>query len=553
MNKIGFKNFRKFQNFPTIDLGDITILVGGNNAGKSTLVKAMLLMRDFLKSRIESVEKSDNVFSTFEPIFSFDSEHVNIGDFYRAFCYQSPNKENTISFTMKIDNFQFVVNVRGERKPGVIPHVSMIAVSDEEREVSFVFDFSKRQMTIRFDYDRKSLNNHVYEAKEDLLDREANLLAKLNMLENKLKNSKDLEMITSIKLEIAKIQMELNHIKSIRKREEYDSITGVSIEEYETLSISMSYFKSDNIGKLIIPELIMGFVRYSETASRGDKRSSIYKDKEAKKAFIRGKAIEITTIAEEIENVLNKQEIEYIYAHSVNQDSVYAKCANSSDYTKRTIHEFYTARISRGDDEFSLIENWLKEFNIGVSLKVIPYKGDNYSLVIFDEENPEITSDKRKGYPGGIDLADKGMGSIQIVILLLRIATLIRKYKGQHLTILLEEPEQNLHPALQSKLAELLDVVGNTYDLHFVIETHSEYLVRHTQVLAAKKIYEEGISLSEVNKSVKVYYISQERGIVDMLFLDNAKFQDTFDEGFFDQASREALTISRLERLNRTK
>ena len=553
MNKIGFKNFRKFQNFPTIDLGDITILVGGNNAGKSTLVKAMLLMRDFLKSRIEGVEKSDNVFSTFEPKFSFDSEHVNIGDFYRAFCYQSPNKENTISFTMKIDNFQFIVNVRGERKPGVIPHVSMIAVTDEERDVSFVFDFSKRQMTIRFDYDRKSLNNHVYEAKEDLLDREANLLANLGMLENKLKNSKDLEMITSIKLEIAKIQMELNHIKSIRKRGEYDSLTGVSIEEYETLSISMSYFKSDNIGKLIIPELIMGFVRYSETASRGDKRSSIYKDKEAKKAFIRGKAIEITTIAENVENILNKQEIEYIYAHSVNQDSVYAKCANSSDYTKRTIHEFYTARISRGDDEFSLIENWLKEFNIGVSLKVIPYKGDNYSLVIFDEENPEITSDKRKGYPGGIDLADKGMGSIQIVILLLRIATLIRKYKGQHLTILLEEPEQNLHPALQSKLAELLDEVGNTYDLRFVIETHSEYLVRHTQVLAAKKIYEEGISLSEVNKSVKVYYISQERGIVDMLFLDNAKFQDSFDEGFFDQASREALTISRLERLNRAK
>ena len=38
MNSIGFKNFRRFQNFPEIDLGDITILVGGNNAGKSTLV-----------------------------------------------------------------------------------------------------------------------------------------------------------------------------------------------------------------------------------------------------------------------------------------------------------------------------------------------------------------------------------------------------------------------------------------------------------------------------------------------------------------------------------
>ena len=41
-NKIGFSNFRKFANFPEIDLGDITILVGGNNSGKSTLVKAFL-------------------------------------------------------------------------------------------------------------------------------------------------------------------------------------------------------------------------------------------------------------------------------------------------------------------------------------------------------------------------------------------------------------------------------------------------------------------------------------------------------------------------------
>ena len=32
MKQIGFKNFRKFENFPTMDLGDITILVGGNSS-----------------------------------------------------------------------------------------------------------------------------------------------------------------------------------------------------------------------------------------------------------------------------------------------------------------------------------------------------------------------------------------------------------------------------------------------------------------------------------------------------------------------------------------
>ena len=77
-NTIGFSNFRRFTNFPEIELGDITILVGGNNAGKSTLVKAMLLMRDFLKSRIEGVDnsKNDNQFGeTIEPL---DSPNIPI-------------------------------------------------------------------------------------------------------------------------------------------------------------------------------------------------------------------------------------------------------------------------------------------------------------------------------------------------------------------------------------------------------------------------------------------------------------------------------------------
>ena len=50
MNKIGFKNFRRFQDFPAIEYSGITFLVGRNNAGKSTLVKAILLLDNYLKS-----------------------------------------------------------------------------------------------------------------------------------------------------------------------------------------------------------------------------------------------------------------------------------------------------------------------------------------------------------------------------------------------------------------------------------------------------------------------------------------------------------------------
>ena len=537
-NTIGFKNFRRFQYFPEIDLGDITILVGGNNAGKSTLVKAMLLMRDFLKSRIESTDNSKiNNRTSQRPRFSFDTEHVNIGDFYRAFCRQSPRKEETISFTMKIDKFRFIVNIRGERKPGVIPEVSMIAVSDEDRDIAFTFDFSKDQMIAQFGNDRESYDNSLFNNNIiSLQDRKESLTAKLNELNKKLFDSKDLEMITAIKLEIEKVQLSLKQIQLELHKNEKNAINdNYTIKVYGARAVDLFFYNGLNAGELVIPELIKGFVRSADDGTLGDKRSKSYREEEANKTFLRGKVEILKAIAEELETILNKQVIEYIYAHSVYQDSVYANCANSSDYTKRTIHEFYTSRISQGDEEFSFIEEWFEEFKIGKSLKVIPYKGDNYSLVIFDNENPEITSDKKKGYPGGIDLADKGMGSIQIVILLLRLATLIRKYRGQQLTVLLEEPEQNLHPAIQSKLADLLYHINNNFGVRLVIETHSEYLIRKSQVIVA----DANKSLNLFKNPFKCYYLpDNDKDPYEMIYREDGNFSNEFGEGFFDTATK---------------
>lgn len=537
-NTIGFKNFRRFQYFPEIDLGDITILVGGNNAGKSTLVKAMLLMRDFLKSRIESTDNSkiNNRISQ-RPRFSFDTEHVNIGDFYRAFCRQSPRKEETISFTMKIDKFRFIVNIRGERKPGVIPEVSMIAVSDVDRDIAFTFDFSKDQMIAQFGNDRESYDNSLFNYNIiSLQDRKESLTAKLNELNKKLFDSKDLEMITAIKLEIEKVQLSLKQIQLELHKNEKNAINdNYTIKVYGARAVDLFFYNGLNAGELVIPELIKGFVRFADDGTLGDKRSKSYREEEANKTFLRGKVEILKAIAEQLETILNKQVIEYIYAHSVYQDSVYANCANSSDYTKRTIHEFYTSRISQGDEEFSFIEEWFEEFKIGKSLKVIPYKGDNYSLVIFDNENPEITSDKKKGYPGGIDLADKGMGSIQIVILLLRLATLIRKYRGQQLTVLLEEPEQNLHPAIQSKLADLLYHINNNFGVRLVIETHSEYLIRKSQVIVA----DANKSLNLFKNPFKCYYLpDNDKDPYEMIYREDGNFSNEFGEGFFDTATK---------------
>lgn len=526
MNSIGFKNFRRFQNFPEIDLGDITILVGGNNAGKSTLVKAMLLMRDFLKSRIEGASKSF-VFKTFNRQFSFDAEHVNVGDFYRAFCRQSQSNENTISFEMKIDKFHFSVNVCGERKPGFNPLVSSIVVEDISRDVTFTFDFDKGKMTARFGYDKKALNDDSDRKK--VIARQS----RLQELEHQLSKNQNLSEIADLKLQIEQLEKE---IELQRKA------LGLNIAEEDEVIIGieeMNSFEGNNGGKLIIPGLVHDFVDYAGTGTLGDKRSSEYKKQEGKKIFLKGKAEDIKKISEELEAVLNDQVVEYIYSHSVTQTPCYSNATSSNDYATRAIHEFYRSRISLGDEEYKIIEKGLELFEIGKSLKVIPFLGDSYRVVIFDDENP-ATDDE-----GGIDLADKGMGSIQIILLLLRLATLARKYKGLNLTVLLEEPEQNLHPALQSKLAELLHYLDKDFGIRFIVETHSEYLVRNSQVIVGR-FYDSEEKAKDI--PFNIYYMPQHSLPYPIGYTLTGRLTDKFEPGFFDEAGKANFYLMRKER-----
>ena len=99
MRQIGFKNFRRFENFPALDLAPITIFVGENNAGKSTVVKGILALSDFMNSgynndldyRFDRDDRSEEEYKTFikETLknikFYFNSSYLaHIGTFKRS-------------------------------------------------------------------------------------------------------------------------------------------------------------------------------------------------------------------------------------------------------------------------------------------------------------------------------------------------------------------------------------------------------------------------------------------------------------------------------------
>ena len=101
--------------------------------------------------------------------------------------------------------------------------------------------------------------------------------------------------------------------------------------------------------------------------------------------------------------------------------------------------------------------------------------------------------------------------------------------------ILIEQPELHLHPAAQAAVAELLVKClqnSNKLKKQILIETHSEHLIRKLQVLVAKG----KLPVSDL----KIYYVDKnEQGIAsveEMELLDNGKFKKAWKTGFFDQS-----------------
>ena len=107
MQQIGFTNFRRFEYFPLLDLGKITFLVGGNNTGKSSMMKALILTLDNLKRKCKWIDDGLE-----NPQFKFDANKlhdVHIGTFWRALNNNAIEKH--ISFVLRIQDITFEIIV----------------------------------------------------------------------------------------------------------------------------------------------------------------------------------------------------------------------------------------------------------------------------------------------------------------------------------------------------------------------------------------------------------------------------------------------------------
>jgi predicted ATPase len=199
----------------------------------------------------------------------------------------------------------------------------------------------------------------------------------------------------------------------------------------------------------------------------------------------------------------------------------------------QTLHDLLSEKI--GDVEREFICSWLDKFGIGTDYDVHTIGGEAYIIQV------------KKDNGAMVYLADMGMGSNQLVILILRLAIIIHKQRmrGDNTykpTIIIEEPEQNMHPEFQSKLATLFYEVNKAYGFNFIVETHSEYLVRRSQVIVAEQKYADINELAE-NNPFKVYYFPTDDNPYEMLYRTDGNFSNEFGKGFYDEANNLLFAI----------
>lgn len=537
MKKIGFKNFRRFKELEPLELGEITLMVGKNNSGKSTLIKAILLVLDYLKN-----QQSDT--------FSFDNETLNdanIVTFERAKC--KLQDEPSIEFYFEIENYQIEISISGEEK-WTFADVNKVAIKDTNISLELMIDYQTKTIHI---------SRQAHETHDDI-DKELaknELREKIVQLRNELKSfnktSREyLNIVNSINVKDKRLRelevLEFEEVSEVNDPDaEYDlnePENQISKERSTTHEYSLEYplndFSTVTTERSVLEEIVSDLLannhnlRVFYISRKENKENFTNEDNEAfdQTNRIDGDKNIILNSISALVKLLYTKKVFYLGANPTKQSALF-KLRDKENALGQAIHQFYQLKIQKGQAEYVFIEKWMKVFGIGTSFEINFISGEAYECSVIDD---------------GVKthLADMGMGSLQLMQLLFKVATMLRLYKAETkgVNLIVEEPELSLHPNLQSKLADFFFEVNKEFGVKFIVETHSEYIIRRTQVIGLK----EKLVIDQASNPFKIYYFHMDEGPYEMKYTSEGKFDRSFAKGFTNVATDSTKEMLKLNR-----
>lgn len=510
MNSFRIKNTKAFLDSDEINIKPITILVGQNSCGKSSLLRFPAVL----------AQTANNFGST--PPVSLFGENVDYGNFQDIVYGKNGNE---ISFSLC-----YSVDITGNTQVSTDPGGTRLMVKRRKTngQVSEqVFKDATISVTLR--WSNRSINVH------------------------RVDMSIEEYPVSSLCWNEEKKQ----YILSLLSMYENNELIRVN----ETIALSSEYVSFEKFFPIYEGDVLEAILSSNNLELSMDQKRSILKYHlfQSVKADIKNdlsetelKMARVYSIFEFSADIMRslycsfniecKNNIAYIGPFRKNPDRIHrsseaiklhvgAKGENMADIL---------ARAYRADDKtlYDKISELIEDY-FGYKL-IINDLGSNFFQVMLKDQS-------------GIEanLIDVGFGISQVLPIILE--TCLSSEKKQKRTadlginniILVEQPELHLHPAAQARLAELFAMCVNANpNARFIIETHSEHLISKLQVLIADTECPLNSDMVQI-----LYVDKDDQGcafVEEMRIKENGKFEKEWPTGFFDQGYSLAKQLMRV-------
>ena len=569
MNPIfSLKNFRSFgEEGADFELAPITVLTGCNSAGKSSLVKAMLLLSKQSPKFIEGIREARHIMD----------QNVDIDD-ARILRYQAgsdiptnkPTTELKVSFKeLGLGGYGKVLHHNA--KDGVITitirkwseylheeviikrvHEAKNDILDEGKLKEFVIEKSDGTMIYKYFYNKgvnyfdsvDGFSKYTVEWDErddfeavrekcDIFVDASEYFECRNFVDrvDRFANSKLIKR-KEVELKLADVRKRMNELEVKYGKDQI--IEFVSTYDEKLMSdwneslYSWDYHDLMGGHKLSDSSVIK---KYIESLSVEERQARVQNN------FL-------NLVINDCIDPWFIKDIAYIDSSSASVRRLYSV----EDENKMCVALSKLVNKGKTGD---FVNKWLKEkFEIGDCIELEGTKeGVGVMAYLVKGENKSL-------------LADEGYGITQLIALLLQIENNINEYSRYNRVgvdvgiyknvpyylksfIAVEEPEVHLHPKYQSMLAEMFVEAYQKYNIHFIIETHSEYLIRKLQVMVAEK--ENALSPNDVSLN---YVEKDENGVShnrQIKIQKDGRLSEPFGPGFFDEATGLSMHLLKMK------
>ncbi|MFN3850858.1 MAG: DUF3696 domain-containing protein [Spirosomataceae bacterium] len=492
----GLENFRVFKEHTWFDFAPITLLIGPNSSGKSSLTKALMLLKsNFLKYGGHKLDiESDEI-------------SLELGNFERVRNKDSQSNYLTFSFPFELVNFPTL----GESKIAKRKFEYLVEGSDKCSLKRHYLEYSG-EVFIDFCWAEKKVKINTNIIHENLFFDDTNL----KIVEDKEGTYVDNEKVFEFRIEDSALNYSPKRLIRAKNRQELDEI--------------LNLYKLKKSGEFVEIPTEISYMNYSWNGYEEIEFEDIYYEEKPIEAVLKEakySAAQINYIENIIFQNFKKNIVDYLY----NVEGKFNFKSQPKRIYRKEEKDLFNELLSlyaesKSEKSFNLINKWVKKFNL---IQEFEYHFDskyNFQTINF-----------------GLPLVEQGLGLSNIMTLLLRLSI----FDKPDTTIIFEEPETNLHPAFQSRLADLfLDAKNSNSFQQFIIETHSEYMVRKFQYLVAK---------GEMKKEdIVIYYFHDpnnvpegEKQVKKIEILEDGSLSDDFGTGFFDEADNLAINLFNLQ------